>query len=45
MHSQTLGRRNTAPVQSTKLDLGFQKVPSGGKSYVSTPGEKALQGW
>jgi hypothetical protein len=28
MGYKPLGRRNAAPVQSTKLDLGFQKLPS-----------------
>jgi hypothetical protein len=45
MGKQMLGRRNAAPVQSTKLDLGFQKLPSDGKRYGSTPGDEALQGW
>jgi len=45
MGKQTLGRRNAAPVQSTELDLGFQTLPSGGKSYGFTPGNEALQGW
>jgi hypothetical protein len=45
MVSEPLGRRNAAPVQSTKLDLGFQRLPSHGMRYGFTPGNEALQGW